>query len=660
MDTDDVYFRCPHCNKQYTREEFSTLEGHCGLFAPDDNYVGAVKCAQCNKVSGYTKRGVDGVPITDHKEPSVGNECWHEDEPRFVPSEADLQATDDIPSEADPIACVHDLDGPSGLSDEQQPVNPYGGVATQYATQAAPDPGDIRQQRIALFQERIRSIDKNLTHIDRAPLMRQALDIILDEPSSDIQACFQMMKDEFKLTSREIEAFRVDFNKRKKQVEDEKQARQYSKLINTWATPKKELSYEEEQEALAYLKDPNLLKNISRDISYAGALIGEETNKMMLYLSAISRKFKTPISIVIFGQSSTGKSYLANTIAKFVPPEDRVVISSATATAFYHAPEECIKHKFMLIQEIEGADKVMQTIRTLQSEGKLSRWQTVKDPKTDSYITVRTEKDCPCTVVMTTTQERIHNENSTRIFELYTDESIKQTERVVKAHIAAAGPEQRSKNAEKRRIINLHHNAQRLLEPVDVVIPFNKLLTFPFKTARNRRDVERFLGLIRTVAFLHQKQKQINTQDGERYVEADMKDYEIAYNLAVPVIKATLHSISERAVNVLKVCCRLNDELNDERGLRGEIPWFTISQIQAKAPELGLDFGNRPDLYKQLNKLQEHEYLELCQERPGATKKYAVRFAYQRDQRGEIINIGPPEIKEITTPTELRQKMATA
>jgi energy-coupling factor transporter ATP-binding protein EcfA2 len=394
------------------------------------------------------------------------------------------------------------------------------------------------------------------------------------------------------------------------------------------------------------------VENLSRDLAFAGGIVGEETNKMMLYFAAISRKFQNPISMVIFGKSSSGKSFLANAIKRFVPPEDRLVISSSSARAFDYLGED-LKHKFVLVQEWEGVENILPTIRVIQSEGKLTRLVSVKDPDSDTHKSISVSQECPCSVVITTTKEGIHDENSTRIFELYADESIIQTQNVVRQNILNSSLKYKQGESEKKRILNLHHNIQRLLESVEVDIPFADHLNFPAKTTRNRRDSQRFIQLIKAVAFLRQKQKQIKLHDGEKIIEADPYDYEIAYNFGIKVISSTLDQISDRARDVLRVCCELADEMKQA----SQAPIFTVNRIQEKAPSLGLDFNNRQDLYKQLNKLAEYEYLTLDQPKRNGTKYYSVCFQYARDQFGKLLNISTPEIKEITTPEELKQKL---
>ncbi len=504
-----------------------------------------------------------------------------------------------------------------------------------------------------LFIKAISNIDKNLTRFEQINKISDSLCLLSIASSPIIQLCMRELKETFDLTMRDIEGFRKELTKIQKEYIAKQKRTELDKLIDQCTIKPKILTYEEKMKAFAYLQDPNLVKNISRDIAYAGNLIGEEINKMMLYFASISRKFDQPISLVIFGKSSSGKSYLANTVEKFVPPEDSLSISSSSGRGFEYLGSQ-LQHKCILIQEWEGAENILPTIRTIQSEGKLNRLVSVEDPDSPNQRkSVAMSFKCPCSVVITTTQENIHDENSTRIFELYADESVSQTENIVKASFENANLNQNGDKREKDRIVELHRDAQRCLDKVDVNIPFGHLINFPMKTTRHRRDANRFLQLIKVVAFLHQKQKNIFEKDGLPYIEADLKDYDIAYNYGISILKNTLNKISQRSKDVLLVCCAIADE-------KGKAVSFTTKDIQEKAGQLGLDFNSRPDLYKQLIYLTEYEYLEFEQAKTKGQKFYKVCFDYVRNENGIIINIDSPDIKEITTPWQLRQNIITS
>ena len=57
-----------------------------------------------------------------------------------------------------------------------------------------------------------------------------------------------------------------------------------------------------------------------------------------------------------------------------------------------------------------------------------------------------------------------------------------------------------------------HQNAQRLLRPIAVRNPYADALTFPDERTRLRRDHEKYLTLIDTIALLHQHQRPIERQ----------------------------------------------------------------------------------------------------------------------------------------------------
>jgi len=93
---------------------------------------------------------------------------------------------------------------------------------------------------------------------------------------------------------------------------------------------------------------------------------------------------------------------MVNAITKFVPPEDRLVLSSSSARAFEYLGDD-LKHKFVLVQEWEGVENILPTIRVIQSEGKLNRLVSIKDPDSGTHKSISVSQDCPCSVVITTT-----------------------------------------------------------------------------------------------------------------------------------------------------------------------------------------------------------------------------------------------------------------
>ncbi len=79
-----------------------------------------------------------------------------------------------------------------------------------------------------------------------------------------------------------------------------------------------ELSPEEHTEALAFLKNPNLIERIAQAFDSCG-LVGETTNKIAAYLACTSRKLEKPLAVIIQSSSAAGKTMLMDTVLSMFP-----------------------------------------------------------------------------------------------------------------------------------------------------------------------------------------------------------------------------------------------------------------------------------------------------------------------------------------------------
>jgi hypothetical protein len=108
---------------------------------------------------------------------------------------------------------------------------------------------------------------------------------------------------------------------------------------------------------------------------------------------------------------------------------------------------------------------------------------------------------------------------------------------------------------EKRDVLALHRNAQRLLQPLAVVNPYADKLTFLDDKTRTRRDHEKYLTLIDTIALLHQHQRPIKTlTEGERivsYIEVTPDDIVKATTLAHEVLGRSLDELPPQTRRLL-------------------------------------------------------------------------------------------------------------
>jgi len=142
----------------------------------------------------------------------------------------------------------------------------------------------------------------------------------------------------------------------------------------------------ERTDALALLRRQDLLDQVARDIDALG-YVGEETNKRLLYLVAVSRKLDDPLSAIVLSQSGAGKSGLTEVIEKLTPPEDVVLLTRLTPQSLYYVEPGFLDRKLVIVEERYGSIEADYSIRVLQSRKKLIAAAPVKDPATGNMNT---------------------------------------------------------------------------------------------------------------------------------------------------------------------------------------------------------------------------------------------------------------------------------
>lgn len=344
------------------------------------------------------------------------------------------------------------------------------------------------------------------------------------------------------------------------------------------------MSDAEKTAALDLLKSPDLLNRILADFSAIG-VVGEATNKLVGYLAAVSRKLDRPLAVVIQSSSAAGKSSLMDAVLALMPDEEKVKYSAMTGQSLFYMGETNLKHKILAIAEEEGASRASYALKLLQSEGELTIASTGKDPNTGNLITQQYRVEGPVMIFLTTTAIEIDEELLNRCIVLSVDEGRQQTEAI---HVL-----QRRKRTlaglmakhDKDALIQLHHNAQRLLRPLAVVNPYADQLTFLSDKTRTRRDHEKYLTLIDTIALLHQHQRQVKTASHRgqvlEYIEVTLADIEHANRLAHDVLGRSLDELPPQTRRLLAALLDYVKAQTEAQQVRRADFRFSRKQIRA-------------------------------------------------------------------------------
>jgi predicted transcriptional regulator len=294
------------------------------------------------------------------------------------------------------------------------------------------------------------------------------------------------------------------------------------------------LTTEQQAAAEAFLKEPNLLTRTNKLIGISG-VVGEQANRLIMYLIFTSRKREQPLHIVSLGSSGTGKTHLQEKVGELMPDEDRIEITTLSENAFYYFGQRELKNKLILIEDLDGAENVLYPLRELQSKKRISKTIAHKNSKGETR-TIHLVVEGPVSVSGCTTREQIYEDNANRSFLIYLDESEEQDSRVMEyQRKLSAGKVNQEAEIEAARLMQ---NCQRILAPIKVVNPYAELLQIPKEVFKPRRTNNHYLQFIEAVTFYHQYQREqkVDKETGEIFIETTLEDIEEANRLMKQIL----------------------------------------------------------------------------------------------------------------------------
>ena len=328
--------------------------------------------------------------------------------------------------------------------------------------------------------------------------------------AEELETSTTILKNTIRILKSKIEEYRL------KQIEQERKA----------LKPKQyQMTKEEENRAMKFLKAKGLVKNTLKSIE-KGGLVGEQKNGLLLYFLYLSRLFDEPLHAIIFGKSGSGKTYLQTKISDCLPEESVRTITSLTENTLYYSAKDFWKHKLLLIEDLEGVYNAFLPLREFMSKQSISKLTTDKDAKGNNVQKVLMVEG-PICVSGATTQGSIYEDNANRSFLVHIDETMQHMKDVMnyQRKLQAGLINEQEQNG-YRRILK---NSQRLLRKIKVINPYAPELDIPDCVFKKLRTNMHYLKLIEIITFYHQYQREWKTDgEGRPYIETTLEDIELA------------------------------------------------------------------------------------------------------------------------------------
>jgi hypothetical protein len=334
------------------------------------------------------------------------------------------------------------------------------------------------------------------------------------------------------------------------------------------------------------LQSPDLIEKTIKHVHILG-VAGEDDLIITIYVIGTSRLLAKPLAGLTMGLSSVGKSFVINTVSRLFPEESILRAHRITPKALQYLPPDSLVHRFVVAGERsqlkdEAAAEATRALREMISDGRLSVLVTTPQKAGPSQA-VHIEQKGPIAYVESTTLgiQDIFNEDRTRFILLCADEGTDQSraiiDKIAKSVSSPGNPDTPDS------VIALHHTTQRLLQPLDVVIPFAMELRdcLPVERVEVRRTFGHLISLIQAVALLYQFQRGKN-EHGQILATPD--DYAIVRKYLIRPLATSLgHVLTPGAQALLDVVKSMGEFAPSE--VEGSVP-YGIGTVRSRIREL--------------------------------------------------------------------------
>jgi hypothetical protein len=295
---------------------------------------------------------------------------------------------------------------------------------------------------------------------------------------------------------------------------------------------------------------PSILDRLDADLLRAGLVAARLPAARLIYLAVVSRLHRRPVSVLVKGSSSSGKSWLVRSVLDFHPPSAYHTVSAMSERSLAYGKEP-LKHRVLVLFEHDGTGEFASyLLRSLLSEGEL-RYETVESGPLGLKPKV-IHRAGPTALLSTSTAVSVHAENETRCLSVTLTDSPEAIGSVLDAWGSAfEGEISAEVNYAPWRALGSWLESHPL-DAREVVIPFGRKLAGLLsgaKAPRLQRDFIQVGALIKAHALLHAATRERDSHG--RIVATVDGDYAAVRPLVEPIVSAGVGASVKPAIREL-------------------------------------------------------------------------------------------------------------
>ncbi|ABQ05696.1 hypothetical protein [Flavobacterium johnsoniae] len=371
----------------------------------------------------------------------------------------------------------------------------------------------------------------------------------------------------------------------------------------------KELTPQAHEKAIEFLSKPRLLESVDKLLGQSG-IVGEEENRILLFVLASSYKMPYLMHGLVQGSSGEGKSHLINAIADCMPQEDVMNMTRITSKSLYHYKDKELMNKLIIIQDFDGLDEEAQfAFREMQSAKFLTSSTVVKDMLGNTRGKMK-KVHAHFASLTATTKAEVYYDNMSRSVVLGVDESLEQTLRIIKSqNLKNAGISNIENEQQAKQLLR---NCMRVLKSYTVVNPFADKIELPIEAKMLRRLNDQFQSFVSQITILNQYQRK---KDDKGRLIATIEDIQKAVKI---FFSSIIIKVDELDKSTRQFFEKLKGFVKSQPN--GTTYRFTTREIRQ---ELNI---SKTSAFKYMQTLQELEYIQAVEGSANKGFKYVVSY----------------------------------
>ena len=316
-----------------------------------------------------------------------------------------------------------------------------------------------------------------------------------------------------------------------------------------------------------------VLKEIKNPLLYIGTIIdwltaGERLNTLLCFTAGCSQIIlKKPISVIGYGESSSGKTHVER-IALELLPDDHIVIEKQVSPAalFNRAKTDTYFYDGKIVvygdmggqNDHENQQEAFDLMKELQSDGEISKPVSVKD-ETNNWVTEDLVlKGNPCLWYTTVPSNDIDSQELSRaiVFTPRMDNQMIFNSRgralsFKKGRTYSSFEEVKTKS---ELVPYMIEHLRDVMEDYIIINPYFEIITNILSNSKfYKRDTEKYVNLLDTITALNFYMNPHYTfDDGTKAIITTKNDVHLLLSLLEPYRISISHNIKPKSVEIYK------------------------------------------------------------------------------------------------------------